>query len=124
MSSTDTLHDSLETLCVKALHASPSASIHDVRCRPHAMGRGPEELPRTHQIVFPRRGVFAFESRGETVIADANRVLFFTRDEPYRVAHPAGTGDDCTVFAFEDGVLRDALALVDPRWLDTASALT
>lgn len=124
MSSTEALHDPLETLCVRALHVSATVSVHDVVCRPHAMERGPEERPLSHQIVFPRRGVFAFESRGEQVIADANRVLFFTRDEPYRVAHPAGEGDDCTVFAFGDGVLRDALELIDPGWLGTATAVS
>ena len=123
MSSTDTLHDPLETLCVKPLHTSASVSVHDVCCRPHGKERGPEERPLTHQIVFPRHGVFEFASRGETVIADANRVLFFTRDETYRVAHPAGAGDDCTVFAFDDRLLRAALELIDPRWLATAAAL-
>jgi AraC-like DNA-binding protein len=108
-------------LCIQPLHTTPSVSVYDVLCRPHGKQRGPEEYALTHQIVFPRRGVFEFESRGEKLIADANRVLFFHRDEGYRVAHPAGAGDDCTVFAFDDRVLRDALALVDPRWLDAAS---
>jgi len=115
----DTLHDPLETLCVRPLHTSASVSVYDVHCRPHDKHRGPEERPLTHQIVFPRRGAFEFEARGEKLIADANRVLFFNRDQGYRVAHPAGAGDDCTVFAFDDRLLRDALELTDPRWLDT-----
>jgi AraC-like DNA-binding protein len=67
---------------------------------------------------LPRRGVFEFESRGEKVIADANQVLFFNRHQGYHVAHPAGGGDDCTVFAFDDGLLREAIGGIDPRWLD------
>ncbi|HET7542613.1 MAG TPA: AraC family transcriptional regulator [Polyangiaceae bacterium] len=117
----DTPHDALETLCIHQLHDTESVSLYDVRCRPHGKQRGPEEQPLTHQIVFPRRGVFQFESRGEKVIADATRVLFFNRDQGYHVAHPAGTGDDCTVFAFDERLLRDALELVDPRWLDASS---
>ncbi|HEX2674142.1 MAG TPA: AraC family transcriptional regulator [Polyangiaceae bacterium] len=120
-SSVEAPHDPLETLCVHALHASRAVAVYDVRCRPHDKQRGPEERPLSHQIVFPRRGVFEFESRGVKLMADPNHVLFFNRDEGYRVAHPAGAGDDCTVFAFEDRVLRDALELVDPRWLDSAS---
>jgi AraC family transcriptional regulator len=116
-----TLHDPLETLCIRPLHASVSVSIHDVFCRPHDKQRGPEERPLAHQIVFPRRGVFEFESRGEKLIANANHVLFFNRDEAYHIAHPAGAGDDCTVFAYEEGLLRDALQLADPRWLDAVS---
>jgi AraC-like DNA-binding protein len=78
--------------------------------------------------VFPRRGLFEFESRGERLIADANQVLFLNCDQGYRVAHPAGAGasagDDCTVFAFDERVLRDALELTDPRWLDRASGVS
>jgi AraC family transcriptional regulator len=116
-----TLHDPLETLCVRSLHASPSVSVFDVLCRPHDKQRGPEERPLAHQIVFPRRGVFEFESRGEKLIADANHVLFFNREHSYRVAHPAGAGDQCTVLTYDDPLLRDALELTDPRWLDTVS---
>lgn len=122
--SADAPHDPLETLRIHALHASRSVAVYDVCCRPRDKQRGPEERPLSHQIVFPRRGVFEFESRGEKLIADPNHVLFFNRDQPYRVAHPAGAGDDCTVFAFEDRLLRDALELVDPRLLDGASALS
>jgi len=111
-------HDPLETLCIHALHGSGSVSVYDVRCRPRDKQRGPEERPLTHQIVFPRSGVFEFESRGEKLIADANQVLFFNRGQGYHVAHPAGAGDDCTVFAFDDSLLCDVLELVDPRWLD------
>jgi len=114
-------HDPLETLCIHPLHGSLSVSVYDVRCRPHDKARGPEEHPLTHQIVFPRRGVFEFESRGEKAIADPNRVLFFNRGQAYHVAHPAGAGDDCTVFAFDERLLQGALELVDPRWLDSAS---
>ena len=114
----DTLHAPLETLCIRPLHETSSVSVYDVLCRPHDQHRGPEERALTHQIVFPRRGVFEFESRGEKLTADANHVLFFNRDEGYRVAHPTGAGDDCTVFAFDERVLRDALELTDPGWLD------
>jgi len=124
MSRTAEPHEPLETLRVKGLHASTSVAVHDVCCRPHGKERGPEEQPLTHQIVFPRRGLFEFHARGEKVIADANRVLFFTRGEPYRVAHPAGAGDDCTVFAFDDAILRDALEHVDPRWCATAGGIS
>ena len=118
MPSSETLHEPLETLCIRPLHVSSSVSVHDVCCRPHDLQRGPEERPLAHQIVLPRRGVFEFESRGEKVIADANQVLFFNRDQGYHVAHPAGVGDDCTVLAFEDDLLREAIEGVDPRWLD------
>jgi len=108
------LHDPLETLGVQTLHHSTSVSVYDVRCRPREFSRGPEEWSRTHQIVFPRRGVFEREARGDKLLADANHVLFFQRDEPYRVSHPGGCGDDCTVFAFDDALLDAAVLELDP----------
>jgi AraC family transcriptional regulator len=109
-----TLHDPLQTLGVQTLHHSASVSVSDVRCRPHDFSRGPEEWSRTHQIVFPRRGVFEREARGDKLLADANHALFFQRDEPYRVVHPGGCGDDCTVFAFDDALLGAAVRQFDP----------
>jgi AraC family transcriptional regulator len=114
------LHDPVETLSVQALHHSASIAMYDVRCRPHDFARGHEEWSRHNQIVFPRHGVFEREARGQKVIADANHVLFFNRDEAYHVAHPAGCGDDCTVFTFEDALLADAVCSYDPAWADRA----
>src|SRR5690349_13481676 len=52
------LHDPVQTLRVTPLHHSGCVAIYDVRCRPSDFARGPEEWSLTHQIVFPRRGVF------------------------------------------------------------------
>jgi AraC-like DNA-binding protein len=114
------LHDPIETLHIEPLHRSTSVSVYDVCCRPSDFARGPEEWSRQNQIVFPRHGVFEREARGRKVIADANGVLFFNRDEAYHVAHPGRTGDDCTVFAFDDALLWDAVRSHDPGWAETS----
>jgi AraC family transcriptional regulator len=106
------LHDPVATLRSEELHRSASVTVFDVRCRPCEFARGPEEWSRTNQIVFPRRGVFEREARGDKIVADANHVLFFNRDEPYHVAHPTGSGDDCTVFVFEEALLREAVGAI------------
>lgn len=106
--------EAADPLQVRALHTSPTVSIYDVRCRPHDFGRGPEEWSSTDQIVLPRRGVFARETRGETTRADANQGLFFGRDETSRVAHPGGCGDECSVLVFDAAVLSDAVQQHDP----------
>jgi AraC-like DNA-binding protein len=110
------LHDPLATLQMRPLHASAAVNVYDVHCQPSDFGRGPEECSRSDQIVLPRRGVFEREARGERLIAEPNRVLFFSRDEGYRVAHPAGCGDECTVLVFEPQLLREAVQLYDPGW--------
>jgi AraC family transcriptional regulator len=117
------LHDPSQTLHIRTLHHSPSVSVYDVGCRPLEFARGAEEWSLSHQIVFPRRGVFERETRGRKLLADPNQVLFFNRDESYRVAHPGGCGDDCTVFAFDDALVREAIAEWDPAWAEASSQL-
>src|SRR6187549_4251425 len=104
-----TLHDPLQTLRIEPLHDSANVSIYDVCCRPLHSQRGAEEWSLAHQIVFPRRGVFERETSGQKLLADPNQVLFFNREESYRVAHPAGCGDDCTVFVFDERLSREAV---------------
>src|SRR6266478_2715439 len=98
----------------RLLHSSPTVRIYDVRCRPHSPECGPEECSRVNNIVFPRAGVFLKRIHRTNLVADPNHVLFFRRHEPYRVAHPAGSGDDCTVFAFDPGSLAEAVAVYRP----------
>jgi len=103
------------TLQQRQLFASASCTVHDVCCRPHDRAHGPEEWCSENQVVFPRSGLFVRDARGQSVLGDPNHVLFFHKHEVYRVAHPAGHGDDCTVFCFADATLREAIATVDPR---------
>jgi AraC-like DNA-binding protein len=112
----------VETLAQRALYRSPAVQIYDVRCRPRDFSRGPEECLDAHQIAFPRHGVFERETRGERAIVDLNQVLFFNAHEPYRIAHPAGCGDDCTVFVFDPALLHEAVRATDPARADAGLA--
>jgi AraC family transcriptional regulator len=85
----------------RTLLESPGASVVEIRCRAGVEPLGPEEPNPTHGIVFVRSGVFRRKVRGETLVADANHVLFFNAGEPYRYAHPLPGGDDCTVLAVD-----------------------
>lgn len=111
-----------ETLVQRTLYRSASVQIYDVCCRPHDFARGREECTGVDQIVFPRHGSFERETRGERALADLNQVLFFNAHEPYRIAHPAGCGDDCTVFVFDPGILREAVQNTDPAHAERGSA--
>jgi AraC family transcriptional regulator len=70
---------------------------------------GGEETSCRHEVVLVRDGVFVRTSAAGRVVADPNQLLFFHRDEPYRVEHPAG-GDDCLIVSLPED---DLLALVD-----------
>ena len=97
------------------LHHSRSVSIADVRCRPHCRECGGEEATEAHQIVFVRAGVFVRRHGRRELVADANHVLFFNRHQPYRVSHPVGDGDDCTVFTFSPELLCEAAGAFSTR---------
>ena len=94
------------------IYTSDTVSVIDVRCR---ACRDDDDLRReersgAHEVVFTRGGTFVKHVGGREILADANHVIFFNGDEPYRVTHPIDGGDDCTVFRFAPRVLRDAIA--------------
>lgn len=94
----------------------------DFRCRAHAEPVGPEEPSPGHSVVLVRRGVFLRESRGETMLADANCVLYFNAEESNRYAHPIAGGDDCTVFSVGEDALRELLRRAAPALAERSTA--
>jgi AraC-like DNA-binding protein len=94
----------------QALLESLGVRVMEFRCRARVEPLGPEEANPTHGIVFVRKGVFRRKAESETVVADANQVLFFNAGEAYRFSHPLPGGDECTVLSLES---RRALELVE-----------
>ena len=93
--------------------------ITDVVCRAASDSRcGAEEHASSHHLLFTRSGVFVKHAGGRQLVAEAAHVLFFNRDEPYRVSHPVPGGDDCTVVAFGADTVADVLAAWDPSVAD------
>jgi AraC family transcriptional regulator len=99
-------------------YCSDVVSIADVRCRPSTNRLSAEEQTTTHEVVFPRAGVFVRHIGDEQHVADSNHVLFFNPNEPYRVTHPVSGGDDCTSFVFSTDILLEALAIYEPQIYD------
>jgi AraC-like DNA-binding protein len=56
--------------------------------------------------VFTRRGVFIKHTGRRRLVAEPAHVIFFSRNEEYRVTHPVPGGDDCTVFHCSDQLAR------------------
>jgi len=90
-------------------------SVLDFRCRVAVHAEGPEEPQGVHSIVFVRRGVFRRTRRLETVVADANHVLFFNAGEPCRYSHPLPGGDECTNLAVATDLALELVARHAPR---------
>ena len=79
-------------------------NITDFRCRHPDSGCSAEEYAAADQLVFIRGGVFVRHDGNRRVLAEPTSALLFNRQQPYRVSHPHGGGDDCTVLAFAPGV--------------------
>jgi AraC-like DNA-binding protein len=94
----------------RLLHRDDLVTIHDVACRAARSGPGAEECAERLTLVFPRRGVFVTHRAGREITADVGRAVVLWPDRPYRVSHPASTGDDCVAFAFEPDALREVPA--------------
>jgi AraC family transcriptional regulator len=99
----------------RVLFESLGVSVVDFRCRAHVEPEGPEEPNPTHSIVLVRRGVFGRTRQRESLLADANHLLFFNAAEPYRYAHPLPGGDDCTILAVETHRALELVARYAPR---------
>ncbi|HKQ47173.1 MAG TPA: AraC family transcriptional regulator [Phycisphaerae bacterium] len=89
---------------------SPAVCICDFRCHPTDNGCSAEESSKHDDFVFVRRGLFVKHLGTRRVVADPNHVVFFNREEGYRVSHPVAGGDDCTTFHIRSDLLRPLLA--------------
>ncbi len=96
--------------------------IEDFRCRAHVHPKGPEEANLKHSIVFIRRGVFIRQRGKESVVADANHILFFNAGEAYHIAHPAVGGDDCTILSVPADLALELVSRYVPRYAVRAEA--
>lgn len=104
------------------LYRSPSLSVDDVRCRPHRHALGAEEVSDEHTVVFVRAGAFVRNVDRRSLVADPTHVAFFTRGQPYRVAHPLEGGDTCTVLAASTETLIEIGRRYEPGVADRPDA--
>lgn len=89
-------------------------AIVDYRCVHERPELCPEEEVDAHQLVFTRRGSFAFHGRDGATLADPTRALLLHRGEGFAVSHPAGCGDRCTVLTLDETLAREAVGRASP----------
>jgi AraC-like DNA-binding protein len=58
-------------------------------------------------FVFPYRGVFVRHLGRTEAVAEANQVMFFNKDESYRISHPIDGGDSCLSFEIAEPLLAE-----------------
>jgi AraC-like DNA-binding protein len=106
-----TVHSLLNTLSVR---------VRDVYCRGSCRHRSAEECASATQLVFPYRGVYVRHMGRDEAVAEANQVLLFNADEPYRVSHPVPGGDASLTLIVDEPLLRE---LAPPGFLRDGAAL-
>src|SRR5262249_34866310 len=94
---------------VDVVYRSNSLVVRDVHCPLFHKNCGPEEHSNGHTIVLVRKGLFTKTTAGETLVADPNHVLFYTRHEPYQVSHPLPGGDTCTLISLRPSDLLEII---------------
>lgn len=104
------------------LYRAPSLSIVDITCRAHPHPLGAEEASDDHMVVFVRAGAFVRKVGDRALFADPTHVLFFTRGQSYRVAHPFEGGDACTVLATSTETLVEIGRRHAPRFAGNPDA--
>lgn len=73
-------------------------AVDDWRCNGHDTPGRREEWCADDRIVVTRRGAWELEIAGAPSLADPGTTTFWNRETPFRVRHPIGGHDDCTVF--------------------------
>ncbi|WP_309643691.1 AraC family transcriptional regulator [Phenylobacterium sp.] len=94
-------------VAVQTLLRSPSVAVRDIRCRGTCRHQSAEECAEATELVFPYRGVYARHLGRDQAIAEANQVVFFNRDEGYRISHPVAGGDACLSLALSEPLLAE-----------------
>ena len=105
------------------LHRGPLVQIRDFACSAPRSGAGQERTSTVDHLLFTRRGVFLKHSAASrrTLTAEPVHVLLYNEGETFRTSHPAGTGDEGTVFAFAAEAGREVMRQFDRNtWPDRA----
>src|SRR5579859_6323891 len=84
-----------DDLSVKLLVGTPTLGLRDMICRGECRSKSAEECALSTYLVFPYRGVYVRHLASEEAVAEPNQVLFFNKNESYRVSHPVSGGDAC-----------------------------
>jgi AraC-like DNA-binding protein len=89
------------------LLATNTMAVWDVLCSGTCRHKSNEECVSTTHLVFPYRGVFVHHRNKVETVAEANQVVFFNENEPYRVSHPVGGGDASLSIGIDEATLLE-----------------
>lgn len=85
---------------IRPLFSSALVRVLDFRCGPE-QPRATAEWAEVVEIAVPRRGIYLRRSSYGDELVDTTTALFFNHGQDYEIGHPAGGGDETTVFLLE-----------------------
>jgi AraC-like DNA-binding protein len=97
----------MNELSVTLLLETRTVGVRDVACDGACRHRSPSECAAATHLVFPYRGAYVRHVGRQDVVAEANQVVFFNRDQDYAISHPIGGGDACLSVAIDDALLTE-----------------
>ena len=100
------------------LFVSPLVEVATFRVRPDDPRFNDSGPVQRHIFVFPRLSVRITHAGAEPVVADANTVMFYNRDQIYRRDAVSEDGDRCDWFGVPEEAIAEALADYDPAVRD------
>ena len=89
------------------LLVTDTVAVWDVICAGHCRHRSGEECNTETRLVFPYRGVYVRHVGNAETVAEANQVVFFNVNEPYRVSHPVDGGDSNLSVGVSEAALQE-----------------
>ncbi|HEX8046051.1 helix-turn-helix domain-containing protein [Rhizobium sp.] len=105
---------------IDLLLGTKTVTIRDVICDGACRHKSAEECARSTSLVYPYRGVFMRHVGRKDVVAEANQVLFFNREQEYQISHPIEGGDACIDVSIDEALLDE---LTPKDQAQTADAL-
>lgn len=103
---------------VSVVHKSRHFSLVSWVCDASHDGPSDLEYADRHELVFVRKGAFAIARGREELLATPNEALLLGPGVDYRVRHPIGGGDSCTIVA----ISREFADSLGPRGVEPRSA--
>jgi AraC-like DNA-binding protein len=96
-----------DDLSINRLLETRTVALRDVVCSGDCRHKSPEECAQSTYFVFPYRGAYVRHLGSDDAVAEPNQVLFFNKDESYRVSHPVSGGDACLSLWVDEPLLSE-----------------
>lgn len=96
-----------DELSINNLLETRTVALRDVVCGGQCRHKSAEECARSTFFVFPYRGAYVRHLGSDDAVAEPNQVLFFNKDESYRISHPVRGGDACLSLSIEEPWLSE-----------------